>query len=211
MNRLLFLCFISFVLLFVGACSSHKKIGVTTPENQIEDTVATWTAVEMPVRMELTAPSRFSISGKAKMIRSQAISISLRKIGFEVARLYATPDSLYIVSGPLNMAYAESMQRITTETRMNFEQIQLALLGQAEIPQSRVNFQFSDPIQTECGMAFAQVNVSAMVSERTISGKLQWKVAEAKWNQPCEIRAPRISEDYRRVDTAALLRMLKSL
>lgn len=93
-----------------------------------------WQDVEMPVKLSLEEPTGFSASGKAVMVNGRGMSISLRKLGFEVAVLYIGPEDIIMVSKPLRIAYRESTERVTAATGMTVADIQSALLGRLFIP-----------------------------------------------------------------------------
>lgn len=94
-----------------------------------------WTDVSMPVKLELKEPKRFSISGKASMVKGKSVYMSLRILGMEVGAVYIDNDSLYIVSKMQRMAYVESLGFFSRNFGFTLEDIQSMLLGQAFIPE----------------------------------------------------------------------------
>ena len=90
-----------------------------------------WDDVSMPVRLQLNSPSRMSVSGNLRMIRGEAISISLRIIGIEVASLYADNDTVVVSAKVNNKYFAESLSRIRARYGFTLSDIQALLFGQA--------------------------------------------------------------------------------
>lgn len=95
---------------------------------------APWNTFTAPVRMELSAPMRFTASGTATMVRGEAVGISIKVLGFEVGALYADSDSVTILIKVNKMGYTESMDRFTAATGMGIADLQSMLLGQAFTP-----------------------------------------------------------------------------
>jgi len=93
-----------------------------------------WTDVQMPVRLELTSPKNFAVSGRATMIRGKALFISLRMLGLEVASIYADTDSVTVMEKLHKTAYVESLSRFTAASGMSLADIQDLLLGRAFAP-----------------------------------------------------------------------------
>ncbi len=199
-------------VLFVtlGACRSQR--GATAPSPQRPESVVAqdWTDVEMPVRAELSAPTRFSASGKARMVNGQCIAISFRKIGFEVAYLYADSDSLYIIVKPLRVAYSESMRRIKEASGLSLGDVQSVLLGRKSVPEGLVRFSFDEPVETDGGTVYSDIEALAEVSGRRYAGGIRWNPGSSRWNCGISVERPAIPVSYQRIDTPALLRMLRS-
>lgn len=102
--------------------------------NQLADSYQTWTDVSMPVKMELTAPSRLSASGKATMVRDKSVHMIFRKLGFAVAEVYADNDSVIVIVKPLRAAFSESMARLKDITGLTLGDLQSAFMGQCFAP-----------------------------------------------------------------------------
>lgn len=88
-----------------------------------------WSDVEMPVKLFLEKPSQVSISGKAVMVNGQAVSLSLRKIGFEVANIYLDGTSAVLVSKPLRIAWSEDLGALAAAAGISVADVQSMLLG----------------------------------------------------------------------------------
>lgn len=93
-----------------------------------------WKNVKVPVKLELESPKRFSISGRASMVRGEAVLISLRMLGFEVAVIYADRDSVYIAEKYHKILYAESLSKFTAAFGLTIEDVQNLLLGRVFVP-----------------------------------------------------------------------------
>lgn len=131
--------------LIMTSCGS-KRSGVSTgqpqtynpiPSNPVTALAAsspTWTDLSAPLRVEMNQPMRFTASGTAKMINSEAISVSIKVLGFEVASMYADTDSVFFLIRINKTAYAESMERFTGATGLNMSDIQAILLGRPFVP-----------------------------------------------------------------------------
>lgn len=111
----------------------------TTPESVLEATAMSYTAwqdVEIPVKISLEKPTRFSASGKAMMVNGRSIEFSLRKLGFEVARIYLDNENIVVISKPLRIAYKEQSSVFTHYTGLSIADLQSALLGRVFYPGS---------------------------------------------------------------------------
>ncbi len=140
LNRLGFIITI-FVSLAVVACQSSKE----TPSSQqdvknmslherfdaLTSSYTEWTDLNIPVKLELTSPKRFSISGRAIMERGKSILISLRFLGMEVGNLYIAGDSVYAVEKINKYYVAESLERALGGFPVTINDIQDMLLGRA--------------------------------------------------------------------------------
>ncbi len=93
-----------------------------------------WDAIEAPVKVNITSPSKMSVSGKLYMARGKDVYISLRMLGLEVANLYVTADSVF-ASEKLGKHYvAESLTSLLGGTNLTVNDIQDMLLGRAFVP-----------------------------------------------------------------------------
>lgn len=101
--------------------------------NSITGTYADWNDVELPVKVNLTKPRSFSLSGKAKIINGTAIYMSFRKIGIEVATLYLDNEKVLFISKPLRVAWSEDVSELR-EYNINLQDLQSALLGRLFMP-----------------------------------------------------------------------------
>lgn len=101
---------------------------------ELSATYADWTDVTMPVKLQLTSPSRFSISGQAKIVNGKAMLISLRMLGLEVASVYADADSIVALSKFKGIYFSEPVSRLTARYGFSLADIQALLLGRPFTP-----------------------------------------------------------------------------
>lgn len=95
-----------------------------------------WEAIEAPVKVDITAPSKMSVSGRIYMTRGKDVYISLRMLGLEVANLYVTNDSIF-ASERLGKHYmAEALTSLLGGTSLTVNDIQDIILGRAFVPGS---------------------------------------------------------------------------
>ena len=155
-SRILPLFIAAIMALMSGACRSHKNAAVpsagglsgeaeapvshsTAPMAELAAmalaaSYSDWTDVQMPVRMELTAPKNFAISGRASMVRGKAIYISMRMLGLEVASVYIDTDTVVVMEKLKKTAYVESLPKFTAAFGLTVGDIQDLLLGRAFAP-----------------------------------------------------------------------------
>lgn len=254
-----------------GTTTAGSHYDATAAYDVLVGSYGEWHDVEMPVKLELQEPARFSASGKAVMVNGEAISLSLRKLGFEVARLYISPTDIMLVSKPMRLAYVESMEMFAHYTGLTLADIQNALLGRVFVPGSGaatasqrrqfdiaalppgdvwtltprnagrplyftvaekassdgdsdvilggitveaaggVEIEMKDPLYTDCGFVPQSIEIAARYGSRSIDAAWRWTPGQAKWNRGTTVSAPEIPDGYRRLNTPALLSLLKNL
>lgn len=111
-----------------------QEFNLETAYDSLTAAYGPWNDVEMPVSLSMEKPTHLSASGKAVMVYGEAISVSLRKIGFEVARLYLDNERVVLLSKPLRIAYEEDFDVFRSITGMNLADVQSALLGRVFVP-----------------------------------------------------------------------------
>lgn len=102
--------------------------------NSLIGTYNSWDDVTVPVKLQLSSPSRFSISGQAKIVNGKSILLSLRMLGFEVASVYADADSIVAVSKIKGVYFSEPVSRLTARYGFSLSDIQSLLLGRPFTP-----------------------------------------------------------------------------
>lgn len=70
----------------------------------VEASYGHWQRLRVPVTISTSVPKPTKISGVATMVRDSSINISLRMLGFEVAVIDVTPDSI-VVADKMNRQY----------------------------------------------------------------------------------------------------------
>lgn len=89
----------------------------------------TWTDVNVPVTLQLTSPTKISVSARARMVRNSCIDLSFRFFGMEVARVWISSDSIVAASRQKKVYLAESLATLTKNLPMNVGNLQDMLLG----------------------------------------------------------------------------------
>jgi hypothetical protein len=140
---------LSVVLLFFSTgCKSSKTTVAPTPIviEQDQKTTPLWTTfnntiskyknwndVVVPIDLSLISPKQVSVSGRVTMVKNQFIYISIRVLGFEVANVYITNDSIY-ASYKIDKIYiAEDLRSVLGGYPATIGDLQNLLLGRAFI------------------------------------------------------------------------------
>ena len=124
------------------ACGTFKKTAsvpesttttptsVTDPCSAIIATLGNWQTLQAGGNINLNAGSSFSSSIQVRMIRDQAIYISLRPLlGIEVGKLIITADSLYAVDKVHKRYIAEKVSLLTSGIPVTVSDVQDIFLG----------------------------------------------------------------------------------
>lgn len=73
-----------------------------------------------------------------------------------------------------------------------------------------VKFEYSDFANTGAGLIGSRTNLRATFGGKSLSGSLRWTADRTDWNKPLTVGRPSIPVDYRRLDTAAMLRIIQN-
>lgn len=73
-----------------------------------------------------------------------------------------------------------------------------------------VKFEYSDFANTGAGLIGSRANLRATFGGKSLSGSLRWTADRTDWNKPLTVGRPSIPVDYRRLDTAAMLRIIQN-
>lgn len=134
--------------LSLAACRSGVK-SVVSPENRLEvenkipvaerfgNVVAgmpEWKSMSVPVSVSISSPVSISFNGRAYFTRGRSVYISLRKLGFEVAQLYVTADSAYVVDKFNKRYIAESLEGVSADCPFTVGDVQNMFMGQPFLP-----------------------------------------------------------------------------
>ena len=134
------------VAAMMTACGTFKKAtsntdttttNTTTPQGDYTDpydaviaTLGDWQTLQTGGNIKLNAGSSFSSSIQMRMVRDQAIYISLRPVlGIEVGRLLITADSLYAVDKVHKRYIAEKVSILTSGIPLTVRDVQDIFLG----------------------------------------------------------------------------------
>lgn len=105
-----------------------------SPLKSVTDNYRDWTDVSVPVTLRLVSPKNMSVSARARMVRGRCIDLSFRMLGFEVARIWLTPDSVVAASRPKKVYLAESLSKLTSGLPLNLDNLQDMLMGRPFMP-----------------------------------------------------------------------------
>lgn len=139
------------ILMIMAGCSSHKNTsntpfegsGATTPTTtpskapeavDLADTYRHWTSFYAPFSMELSQPLSFNLSGRATMVNGEAVNLSLRILGMEVAIVYIDKNEAILVDKFHKQYVKAPLASLTSRTDITLADLQAILLGQAVYP-----------------------------------------------------------------------------
>ena len=98
---------------------------VTDPVDAVIATLGNWQTMQTGGNIKLSAGSSFSSAIQVRMVRDQAIFISLRPmLGIEVGRLLITADSLYAVDKVHKRYIAEKVSLLTSGIPVTVSDVQ---------------------------------------------------------------------------------------
>ena len=143
-NILHFLAIITLASLAIS-CGTAKKATIETdtddtgqttstvtvnPLQNVISTLGNWQTMQTGGNIKLSAGSNFSSSVQVRMIRDEAIYISLRPVlGIEVGKLLITADSLYAVDKVHKRYIAEKVSILTSGIPVTVSDVQDIFLG----------------------------------------------------------------------------------
>lgn len=194
-------CAFAACLLVSGGCRSAKPSVMPEQDNR-------WTDLYVPVKLELTEPSRMSISGRATIVRNKSIYLSLRMIGMEVATVYVDADSIFATEKMHRQMLAVGFDRALGK-RLTVGELQDLLLGEPGAPVGKLPKALS---YTADSQDDGNVVVSLKITSgrKVYSGRLIWDMGSAQYDtgSPRQWRRP---ADYTVIDISKLLRLLESV
>lgn len=197
-----------------------------------------WTTLEVPVQVEVTKPKNLGMSGRASMINGRELLISLRFLGFEVGQLYADTDSVFVVEKIHKWYVGESLARLSAGTGLSLADLQGYLLGRPlravpDLGGIRTMYKLNEttsmpevvaftrdgvpaagivygaPTATPTGLTASSVSIAAMAGGHEISGGIEYRLSQAKWNKGGErLGFRRPGSDYRRVAISQIAKNL---
>ena len=138
-NKLIILSLITIAALLTACGTSRKAAGnlpnvqTTTTADPVDAVIATlgdWQTLQTGGNITLNAGSSFSSSIQVRMVRDQAIYISLRPLlGIEVGKLLITADSVYAVDKMHKRYVAEKVSLLTAGIPVTVSDVQDIFLG----------------------------------------------------------------------------------
>ena len=103
---------------------------VTDPVDAVIATLGNWQTMQTGGNIKLSAGSSFSSAIQVRMVRDQAIYISLRPmLGIEVGKLIITADSLYAIDKVHKRYIAEKVSILTSGIPVTVSDVQDIFLG----------------------------------------------------------------------------------
>ncbi|MCH5222210.1 MAG: DUF4292 domain-containing protein [Muribaculaceae bacterium] len=120
----------------VGASDNQPAQMHSLPDDYVKMTQSyvPWTDVTVPVKLTMSAPKSVSLSGTMTMVYGKAISMTFKMFIVEAASVYIDTDSVFFLSKPMGICYAESFERFSAASGLSLCDIQSLLLGQAFYP-----------------------------------------------------------------------------
>ena len=110
--------------------STTTQTSATDPMAAVITTLGDWQTMQTGGNIKLSAGSSFSSAIQVRMVRDQAIYISLRPmLGIEVGRLLITADSLYAVDKLHKRYIAEKVSILTSGIPVTVSDVQDIFLG----------------------------------------------------------------------------------
>lgn len=146
-NNFLTILLLATLALLMTACGTFKKAGTTVPDdgttNQtttnteandpfaaIVATLGDWQTLQTGGNIALKGGNNFSSSIQVRMVRDEAIYISLRPLlGIEVGKLLITADSVYAVDKVHKRYIAEKVSILTAGIPVTVSDVQNIFLG----------------------------------------------------------------------------------
>ena len=93
-----------------------------------------WNDLVIPFRLKVSGEQSLSVAGRATLVRGKIVQLSVRVLGFEVAKLYLTADYIYAMEKVHNRYVAEPIEKLQKDFPLDINNIQDLLLGR----QSRI-------------------------------------------------------------------------
>lgn len=139
-----FLCFfLSLILACLCTGCKGKKVAVPEGEAEVQlvpmaylvdsimpaDTAQQWTDIYMPFKLSTEAPEEMGVSGRALMIRGEAIHLSIRVMGMEGAVALIRQDSIFFVDKYHKVYLADRLGALIGKYEMTVADLQNLLLG----------------------------------------------------------------------------------
>ena len=141
---------ITIISLIVTACGSSRQAQGTRQQAEAARAAANmrmsesyaaltgpykeWQTLEVPVKVSIASPMKFSCSARMQMIRGRWLGISVRMLGFEVAYLTADNDSVHAYVKVQKRYVSESISRLFASSGYNLSNVQDLLLGRLFVP-----------------------------------------------------------------------------
>lgn len=119
----------------------EKKVPLVERFGNVVAGIADWKSMSVPVSVNISSPVSISFNGRAYFTHGHSVYISLRKLGFEVAQLYVTSDSIYVVDKFNKRYIAESLEGVSANCPVTIGDVQNLFLGQPFLPGERLSLE----------------------------------------------------------------------
>ncbi|MDE6490556.1 MAG: DUF4292 domain-containing protein [Muribaculaceae bacterium] len=199
-NRISLIIALAIAVMSIAGCRSNKEAGTTRQ--------ATWTTFSAPVKIQLESPKKFSISGRATLVRDQSIYISLRMLGMEVGTVYVTPDSVFATEKLHRYILRESLTKVLDGRDIPFAELQDLLIGEQSAATAQLARAMNYSAVTDNS---GHLTISAsMQLKKTVAGKLIWDIDDARRDEssPAQWRRP---SGYTEIPVSSVMKLLKTI
>lgn len=193
---------IAIITLLMTGCRSGKETA------QVQQPAATWSNFSAPVKIQLESPKKFSISGRATLVRDKSIYISLRMLGLEVGTLYVTPDSVFATEKLHRYIVRESLAKVLEGRDIPFAQLQDLLIGEQSAATAQLARAINYTAETNVN---GQLTISAsMQLKKPVAGKLIWSLNDARRDEssPAQWRQP---SGYTEIPVSSVMKLLQTI
>lgn len=178
MRKSLLITILCLMAIALPSCRTTKTEVITIPTEEQEP--ARWKNVTIPVRLELTEPQKFTITGRMTMERNESALITLRMLGFDVAQIYVTPSEADVVIRQMNKIWIqEPIADRLEKFQIPFSTIQQALMADREA---------FDKLPAGLGLSLngtkekPVITIKITAKGKTLSGNMTLSMNEAKWD-----------------------------
>lgn len=203
MKKYLLILLIILTGITLPSCRSKKDVagGDLIVQEEVK-----WKNVSMPVKFELLEPQKFTLSGRATLVRGEYVYVTVRFLGFEVAQLYVTPQEADAVIKQGNrMWIQEPIGERLASLNIPFEVLQEAMLGEPDaisrLPQG-LDLTFGGTRESPVLTLRIKAKNSSVMARMTMS------LSEAQWDTPHPAGFTTPGSDYTKIAVKDLQKML---
>ncbi len=204
MKKYLLIMLVALMGVTFPSCRSKKE--VTGTETIAQEEVK-WKNVSVPVKLELLEPQRFTLSGRATLVRGEYVYISMRMLGFEVGQIYLTPQEADVVIKQINkMWIQEPVTDAMTRLGVPFTVLQEAMLGEptaiSRLPEKlglTVGGTQETPVLT----------LRIVKGKQTLLGRMTLTLADARWDEPSPAGFVAPGKEYTRLGIQDIQKIFK--
>jgi hypothetical protein len=207
--RIAALSAVALLILTLSSCHATKSAETKSGgDTAVAEQTSKWSDVYIPVKVELTEPSRMSISGRATMVRDRSVYLSLRMLGMEVATVYIDADSIFATEKLHKQMLAVGYEA-TVGNRLTIGQLQDVLLGCENAATGKLPAALTYSVEKASDGSSTAVTLSTTLNGKKYSGRITWDMASAQYDTGSPRQWSRPS-GYTIIDPAKLPALLKS-